>query len=417
MNFPKMFLASRKVEVPRIEDVPGAIASEIRRLNLQRKIQPGMRIAVIAGSRGITNNVLILATVVSELKKYGAQPFLIPCMGSHGGATPEGQVGILTALGVTEEYVGCPIISQMDVVKLGHTQGGIPVYIDKVAAGTDGIVVVNRVKPHTEYTGDIESGLMKMMTIGLGKHRGALTAHKYAVQYGYQSVILSIAREILKSTSILFGLAVVENTHGETARVVAVEPDSFEEREKALLKEAKKFLATLPFHKLDILIVDEMGKEISGTGIDTNVIGRIMFIGGPEPESPRITRIVVLDLTEETCGSAVGVGLADFITRRLVNKIDYRVTYINCFTAMTPEKARLPAVAETDKEAIEWAFQTIGAVKPQQARVVKIKNTLHLDKLYISQSLLSELEAKPDWEVEQKAYEMRFDLEGNIHLG
>lgn len=417
MNFPKMFLASRKVEVPRIEDVPGAIASEIRRLNLQRKIQPGMRIAVIAGSRGITNNVLILATVVSELKKYGAQPFLIPCMGSHGGATPEGQVGVLTALGVTEESVGCPIISQMDVVKLGHTQEGIPVYIDKVAASTDGIVVVNRVKPHTEYTGDIESGLMKMMTIGLGKHRGALTAHKYAVQYGYQSVILSIAREILKSTSILFGLAVVENTHGETARVVAVEPDLFEEREKALLKEAKKFLATLPFHKLDILIVDEMGKEISGTGIDTNVIGRIMFIGGPEPESPRITRIVVLDLTEETCGSAVGVGLADFITRRLVNKIDYRVTYINCFTAMTPEKARLPAVAETDKEAIEWAFQTIGAVKPQQARVVKIKNTLHLDKLYISQSLLSELEAKPDWEVEQKAYEMRFDLEGNIHLG
>ena len=417
MNFPKMFLASRKVEAPRIKDVPGAIASEIRRLNLQRKIQPGMRIAVMAGSRGITNNVLILATVVSELKKYGAQPFLTPCMGSHGGATPGGQLEVLTALGVAEESVGCPIISQMDVVKLGHTQEGIPVYIDKVAASADGIVVVNRVKPHTEYTGDIESGLMKMMTIGLGKHRGALTAHKYAVQYGYQSVIPSIAREILKSASILFGLAVVENTHGETARVVAVEPDSFEETEKALLKEAKKFLATLPFHKLDILIVDEMGKEISGTGIDTNVIGRIMFIGGPEPESPRITRIVVLDLTEETCGSAVGVGLADFITRRLVNKIDYRVTYINCFTAMTPEKARLPAVAETDKEAIEWAFQTIGAVEPQQARVVKIKNTLHLDKLYISQSLLSELEAKPDWEVEQKAYEMRFDHDGNIYLG
>jgi len=388
----------------------------MRRLNIHGKIQPGMRIAITAGSRGIANNVLILATLVSELKAYGAQPFLIPCMGSHGGATAEGQLEILRALGVTEASVGCPIISQMDVVELGYTQEGFPVYIDKEAAGADGIVVVNRVKPHTEYTGDIESGLMKMMTIGLGKHKGALTAHRYSVQYGYQAVILSIAGEILKSAPILFGLALVENAYDETARVVALWPDSFEETEKALLEKAKGFLATLPFDKLDILIIDEMGKEISGTGIDTNVIGRIMFIGSPEPEWPRITRIVVLDLTEESRGSAVGVGLADFITRRLANKIDYRVTYINCFTAMTPEKARLPAVGETDREAIEWAFQTIGAVEPQQARVVKIKNTLDLSRLYLSQSLVSELNVKLGWQVEGKDHELYFDSEGNFHL-
>lgn len=416
MNLCKMFLARRKVKSPRIRDVQGAIISEMRRLNIQGKIKPGMRIAITAGSRGISNNVLILATVVSELKSYGAQPFLILCMGSHGGATPKGQLEVLRALGVTEASVHCPIISQMDVVELAHTQEGFPVYIDKVAASADGIVVVNRVKSHTEYTGDIESGLMKMITIGLGKHKGALAAHRYTVQYGYQTVIPSIAREVLKLAPILFGLAVVENTHNETARVVAVDPGSFEETEKALLKEAKKFLATLPFDKLDILIVDEMGKEISGTGIDTNVIGRVMFVGSPEPKWPRITRIVVLDLTEESCGSAMGVGLADFVTRRLVSKIDYRVTYINCLTAMAPEKARLPTVGETDREAIEWAVQTIGAVEPQQARVVKIKNTSDLSKLYVSQSLVPEIKIKPNWEIEREGHEMYFDSEGNFHL-
>ncbi len=309
-----------------------------------------------------------------------------------------------------------PRNSGYDVVQLGCTLEGIPVYIDKVAAGADGLVVVNRVKSHTEYTGDIESGLMKMMTIGLGKHKGALAAHSYAVQYGYQEVIPAIAREILKTAPIIFGLAVVENTHDEIAMVVAVESDSMEQVEKALLLEAKGFLATLPFDKLDILIVDEMGKEISGTGIDSNVVGRIMFAGGPEPESPRITRIVVLDLTEKSCGSAVGVGLADFITRRLADKIDFDVTYINCLTAMTPEKARLPVVGETDREAVEWAFQTVGAVEPRQARVVKIKNTLHLDELYVSQSLLPELKVKADWEIEEKAHEMCFSLEGDIYI-
>jgi hypothetical protein len=417
MKFPRMFLAERKRESPRIGDVRQAIVAEMQKLNLHSVVRPGMRVAVTAGSRGITDNVLILATVVSELKRYGADPFVIPAMGSHGGATAEGQLGILKALGITEETMECPIISQMEVVQLGHTPEGIPVYIDKVAASADGIVVVNRIKPHTEYKGEIESGLLKMMAIGLGKHKGGYTTHSYAVQLGYQIAIPAVGRHILKEAPILFGLGVVENAYDETAIVAAVEPGLFEETDQSLLKKAKEFLPRLPFEKIDILVVDEMGKEISGTGIDTNIIGRVMFVGGPEPEWPKIIRIVVLDLTDKTCGSALGMGLADFVTRRLVNKIDFPVTYVNCFTAMTPEKGRVPPTGETDREAIEWAFQTIGAVEPQDARVVKIKNTLHLDKIYISQSLATELKSQPDWEIEDEACEMCFSKEGTLLLG
>jgi len=354
--------------------------------------------------------------VVSDLKSVRARPFLIPCMGSHGGATLEGQIEVLRSLGVTEESVGCPIISQMDVVELGRTPEGFAVYIDKAAAGADGIVVINRVKPHTGYKGDIESGLMKMMAIGLGKHKGAVTTHSYALRCGYRAAISSIAREILRLAPILFGLAIVENSYDETTRIVAVEPDLFEQTDRELLKEAKDFLPRLPIDKLDVLIVGEMGKEISGTGMDTNVIGRLMVFGEPEPDSPRITRIVVLDLTESTHGNAIGVGLADFVTRRLANKIDQRVTYINCFTAMTPEKARLPAVGETDREAIEWAFLTAGILDPQQARVIKIKNTLHLDEIYISESLARELQDKAGWEVSEEPVEMRFDPSGRLYF-
>ena len=416
MSFPQMFLAERKLESPRIEDVRQAIITEMQKLNLRSKVRSGMRIAITAGSRGITNNVLILETVASELKKYGASPFFIPTMGSHGGATADGQRHILQALGITEQSVGCPIISQMDVVDLGRTKEGIPVYVDKVAVSADGIVVINRVKPHTEYKGEIESGLMKMMTIGLGKHKGGYTAHSYAVQLGYQVALPSVARMILQKAPIFFGLAVVENAYDETAIVSAVEPGLFEETDKNLLKKARDFLPRLPFNNMDILIVNEMGKEISGTGIDTNIIGRVMFVGGPEPDWPKIIRIVVLDLTDKTCGSAIGVGLADFVTRRLVNKIDYPVTYVNCFTAMTPEKGRIPVTGETDREAIEWAFQTIGAVEPREARVVKIKNTLHLDRLYISRALVSELKGKPEWIVSEQPGELAFNEAGDLLL-
>ena len=393
--FPDMALVEQDIETPRIADVPAAIRGEMARLGVAAKVRPGMRVAVTAGSRGITGIPMILATVVAELKRLGAEPFLVPCMGSHGGATAEGQLSVLQSLGVTEEAVGCPIRSSMETVRIGETVEGIPVLIDAIAAAADGIVVVNRIKAHTEYTGPVESGWMKMLTIGLGKHQGALMAHRNAVQLTYRTAIVSVAREIIRRAPLLFGLGVVENAYDQTALVVAAWPGDFEETEKVLLLRAKALMPRLPFDKLDILIVDEIGKEISGACLDPNVIGRRMVFGEAEPPGPTIIRIVVRDLTEKTYGSAVGVGLADFVTQRLVDQLDHRPTYINCLTAMTPEKARIPMTGATDREAVEWAFQSIGATEPPRARVVRIKNTLHPERFFASKALLPEIAGEP----------------------
>jgi hypothetical protein len=280
-------------------------------------------------------------------------------------------------------------------VRIGVTAQGTPVVIDRLAAGADGIVVVNRIKAHTEYTGPVESGWMKMLTIGLGKHQGALMTHRSAVQISYREAIVAVAREIIRRAPLLFGLGLVENAYDQTAEVTAAWPGDFEEIEKAMLLRAKALMPRLPFGRLDILIVDEIGKEISGSGMDPNVIGRRMVYGEPEPPAPSIIRIVARDLSENTYGSGVGIGLADFTTQRLVDKLDHRPTYINCLTAMTPEKARVPMTGRTDREVVEWAFLTIGAIAPQEARVMRIRNTLHPDRFYASRALLPEIDANP----------------------
>ena len=395
ITYPDMALVEQHIDTPRVADVPAAIRAEIARLGVAQRVRPGMRVAITAGSRGITGIATILATVVGELKLMGAEPFIVPCMGSHGGATAEGQVSVLHSLGVTEDSVGCPIRSSMDTVQVGVTEQGIPVVIDRLAAAADGIVVVNRIKAHTEYTGPVESGWMKMLTIGLGKHQGALMAHRNAVQITYRQAIVAVAREIIRRAPLLFGLGLVENAYDQTAEVAAAWPSDFEETEKAMLQRAKALMPRLPFGRLDILVVDEIGKEISGSGMDPNVIGRRMVFGEPEPPGPTITRIVVRDLSENTYGSGIGVGLADFTTQRLVDKLDHRPTYINCLTAMTPEKARIPMTGRTDREALEWAFLTIGAIAPQEARVMRIRNTLHPERFYASRALLPEIAANP----------------------
>jgi hypothetical protein len=413
-SFPKMALVEQHIVTPRIDDVPGAIRAEMARLGVATRVRPGMRIAITAGSRGITGIPIILATVVSELKCLGAVPFLVPCMGSHGGATADGQVAVLHSLGITQQAVGCPIYSSMDTVQIGQTSEGIPVLIDKIAAGADGIVVVNRIKAHTEYTGPVESGWMKMLTIGLGKHQGALMAHRNAAQLTYRVAIVSVAREIIRKAPLLFGLGVIENAYDQTAEVIAAFPQDFEETEKDALKRTKALMPRLPFQTLDILIVDEIGKEISGAGMDPNVIGRRMVFGEPEPTSPVITRIVARDLSEKTYGSGIGIGLADFVTQRLVDKLDHRPTYINCLTAMTPEKARIPMTGKTDREAIEWAFLTAGAIDLPRAKVVRIKNTLHPERLYASEALLPEIGANPNLKVAGEWIPMSFDDAGTI---
>ncbi len=414
MNFPKMYHIRQVFDASKVANVEETLSRELESIQAGSLVKKGARIAITAGSRGIANIDNVLRHLVRVLKENSAEPFLIPTMGSHGGGTAEGQTEILESLNISEESVGAPVVSSMDVVEIGTSRFGFPVLVDRHAAEADGIIVINRIKPHTEFEGPIESGLIKMMAIGMGKHKGCFQVHKQTVQYGYRDVIPEIGGVILERLPILFGIGIVENIYDETALIRAIPPSGFMEQEEKLLLEAKRLMARLPFDKIDVLVVDKMGKNISGTGMDTNVIGRIMFIGEKEPEHPGITRIVVLDLTAEAHGNAVGVGLADYTTQRLIEKTDQTVTAINCITAMSPEKGRLPIALKTDKEAVEAALDTIGAIDPERARLVHIKNTLEIGELDVSQAFLEEIGERKNLKLLRELGPLTFDNLGNL---
>jgi Lactate racemase N-terminal domain len=414
MSFPKMIRVRQQLVAPTLPDVRAAVRAELQKLNLAAQVKAGQRIAIPAGSRGITNIVTILETVVQEMQALGLAPFIFPAMGSHGGATAEGQREVLATYGITEARLGVPIHATMEVVELGRTPRGMPMLVDKVATEADWVAVINRIKPHTEFSGDIESGLMKMMAIGFGNHRGALNTHQYAVKHSYRVAIPEIGTAILHRLPVLFGLGILENAYDQTANVVALPPEQFVVEEKRLLQEARALMARLPVEFLHLLIVDEMGKDISGSGMDTNVIGRVMVIGEPEPTTPNILRIYVRDLSEKTYGNAIGIGLADFCSQRLAAKIDPLPTQINCVTAMTPEKARIPIALKTDQEAIATALTTVGPIDPWEARVIRIKNTLEMEELQVSEALMDELKGRSDIMPIDGLEELRFDAEGNL---
>ncbi|NQU63445.1 MAG: DUF2088 domain-containing protein [SAR324 cluster bacterium] len=401
-------------DAPKVDNIENTIRLELESLRLESIIKPGARIAVTAGSRGITNIDRILKQIIHFLKEHSAQPFLVPAMGSHGDGSAQGQLNVLKSLNITEETMGVPILSSMEVVEIGKSAIGFPVLVDKLAAEADGIVVVNRIKPHTEFEGPIESGLMKMMAIGLGKHKGCVEVHKQAGNYGYLNVIPEIGRIILDKLPILFGVGIVENIYDETAKIKAVSPNRFFEEEKQLLIEAKRLMGKLPFDRFDVLIIDEMGKNISGTGIDTNVIGRIMVCGEKEPELPKINRIVVLDLTEESHGNAVGIGLSDYISERLYAKINKSAMAKNAIAANTPEKGRIPISLPTDQEAVNAALNTIGAIQPEDARIIHIKNTLELKEIHISKALWPEANEKANLVILEEIGPISFNDLGNI---
>lgn len=414
MSYPNMTILRQQLDNTEVNDVPSAVKEEMKLIHLPALITPGSKVAITAGSRGITDIVPVLGAVVREVKEAGAQPFLVPAMGSHGGATAEGQLEILEDYGITEQSMGAPIVSSMQVVTIGKTRDGIPVMIDRHAAEADHIIVVNRIKPHTEFQGCVESGLMKMMVIGLGKHQGTLIAHDHAVKYGYEHTIVTMGQCILDNAPITCGVGIIENGYGKTARITAIISEGFVDAERALLREANTKTPKLPFDKLDILIVDECGKEISGTGIDTKVVGRIMNIYELEVKKPVITRIILRDLTPKTHGNALGMGLADFITRRAADKIDFRSTYVNCVTAVTPEKGRLPIVCETDREALDFAIATAGPVDSENLRLVWIKNTSCLGEMFVSNALAAEGKKMPGVTLHGDSFPLVFDEEGTL---
>jgi hypothetical protein len=373
-------------------------------------------VALTAGSRGIANIPRILRAAVSFLKDLGARPFLVPAMGSHGGGTAEGQRQLLESYGITESFVGAPIRASMEVVSLGNTPEGYPVHLDRHASEADHIGVVGRVKPHTGYHGPIESGLMKMMMIGLGKHTGALAYHRILLEQPFDPVVRSVGRVVCARASIAFGLAIVENAYDETALIEAVRPQTFEEREEHLLTLAKRYLARLPFAEADLLIVDEIGKDISGSGMDTNVVGRKRaFRQAPPPDGqPNMRHIFVRGLTERTHGNATGIGLADFTTARLVDAMNYKATIINCLTAGYPEAANLPVYFDTDREVVDAALKIIGTRPAESARVMRIRNTLSLEEIEISEPCLGEPRAHGKFRVLGTALPLAFGTDGNL---
>lgn len=416
-EIPRMVEVHQKIQSPKLDDFASEIRKELRKADLKGKIKPGAEIAVTAGSRGIVHYAEILATVVDEVKRAGGKPFLIPAMGSHGGASPEGQVSLLKDHGITAESVGAPIRASMEVDFVGKLKNGSPVYVDRNALKADGIVIVGRVKPHTDFKGEIESGLMKMTVIGLGKQKGAEMIHRFKSK-GYHELIPEAARLIMEKAPIILGLAVIENANHEIAVVKAVEPKDVEREEMKMLEKAKALLPRLPFKKIDVLIVEEIGKDISGAGMDTNVVGRLWLPGEVDPQSPTIGSIVVLDLSEDTHGNAIGMGLADLTTQRLVSKIDYPSTFVNALTSGHPLCGKTPVFLPTDRDAITVALQTCGMVDSKNARVVRIRNTLRLEKLWISETLLEEVRADPKLrktlEIVGELREMQFDILGSL---
>jgi len=371
-----------------LPDVASKLSQEFA--SVRALVKPGMRIAIAVGSRGINNLALIVRSLVAEIRHSGAEAFIVPAMGSHGGATAEGQRAVLAGYGVTEEGVGARVVSSMEVDSLGMVGGnpGIPVWIDRAANASDGVIVVNRVKPHTDFHGAHESGVVKMLCIGLGKHRQAIETHSHGVS-GLRDAIPGVSKRVIESGKILAALAILEDGYDNTADLAFATGMGIFELDAAFLARSREMMARLPFEEIDVLVVENMGKEISGTGMDTNVIGRIR-IDGQADAPPNIRSIVVLDLTPASHGNALGVGLADVTTRKLADKIDWGVTYQNVITSGFLSRGFLPVVMETEKDAIQLALDTCGCKRADALRMVRIRSTLDLSHAQVSRALFDQ---------------------------
>lgn len=415
MHFPKMYRIRQTFEPQKIDDITVDVRTGMAALHLESKTTPGQTVAIGCSSRGIANYATIAKEVAAALKAMGLKPFIFPAMGSHGSATAQGQQQVLAHLGITGASTGVPVRSSLDVVRIGDTKQGIPVYLDGQAAKADHIVLINRIKKHTDFVHKFESGLLKMMAIGLGKQKGAAMYHQAMLTYGYASIIHSIAQQVMRHANILFGVGIVENGYGQTAKIGFCPHDKIEEHEIKLLKLAKKLAPALPFDAADIIVIDEMGKDISGTGFDTKVVGRIaMPLVTDDPEFPKIKRILVCDLTQGSKGNALGVGTADFITRRLYEKIDQEALNMNAITGVCPESGRIPLTLKNDREALDIAIRCVGLIPLDKLKIMRIKNTSRLSEIDVSTGYEAEMEKRTDLEIIQDKRCLKFDDTGNL---
>lgn len=403
---PKMVKVKQKFHAPELEDVAAEVRKTLHETKVLQRISEGDSVAIAVGSRGVADLPVLVRETIKEIKRVGGQPFIVPAMGSHGGATGEGQIDVLQQLGVTTEACGAPIKSSMEVVKIGELPNGLPVYIDKHAYEADKIVVINRVKPHTAFRGPVESGLMKMITIGLGKQKGAEAAHAYSFKYMAEHVP-EMAKISLAQAPIIFGLASLENAYDRPAKVIAVPAEDLEKAEPELLNEAKSLMPKIHFDEFDVLIVDELGKDISGDGMDPNITGN--FATPYATGGPKIARTVVLGLTEKTHGNANGIGMAHMTTKAVVDEIAWEKGYANALTSTVIDVIKLPMVLETKELAVKAAIKTCNAFDLHKARTVRIKNTLEIGEIWISESMMEEAGQNPNLEILSEPVELVLD--------
>jgi hypothetical protein len=412
-RFPKMCDLIQTFETQRVSDIPATIRQQMQSLQLEKLIRPGQSVAIPAGSRGIANIGVILREIAAYFSSIGAAPFIVPAMGSHGGGTVDGQVRMLSSLGVTEDSVGVPIRATMETVIVAQTSNGLPVHFDRYASEADHVFVVGRIKPHTRFVGPVESGLHKMMLIGLGKHEGAKVYHRGILTMSFPEIIDAVAERVLQVCRVCGGMAILENAEDETALLEAVKPEDFGRREPELLILANRWLPRLPFDDVDLLIVDRIGKNISGVGMDANVVGRkFNDHAATAQDQTRCRRIFIRSLTKETYGNATGIGMSEFTTQRCVDQIDHESTRINCITGLHPEAAMIPITLPTDAAAVEAALQTIGMIEPENARVIQISDTLHLTHVRVSEAYFADVRKSPNLRLDGDPYDFPIDADG-----
>ncbi len=418
-SFPKMIEVRQNFAASHAIDIRAAIEQQFEASGIARGIAPGMKIAVGVGSRGIANLKQIVRATLDVLMRAGAEPFIVPAMGSHGGATPEGQAKLLSGYGVTPESMGVRFETSMDVRKIGTTPSGLDVVFSAPALEAAGIIAINRIKPHTDFHGSLGSGMQKMLAVGFGKHTGAANMHRAAVRVGHEKVIREFAGIIFGAVPVLGAVAILEDQRHQTTEIAVVSTEKIVSEEARLLEKARAMMPRLPMDEIDLLIVDKIGKELSGTGMDTNVIGREILgysaaLNSDDARSPRIFRIIVRDLTEQTNGNGIGVGLADFTTDRLVRHLDMKATYINALTSLGLPIAKLPIHFETDRETIQVATASLASAHPERLRVVRITDTLNIERMLVSEPCIEMMHKEPGVSVVSSAQPMQYDGDGNL---